>query len=224
MKTHRLIIVVVLILFCFSESFSEERKLRSYYNLKFQKIERQKYRFSCGTAVLATLFTHYYGIPVKEEEIIEEFFKRMVEEKRGISFLDMKKFSNSKGFDAYGYKMNFSGLIEIFNKFNLPIVVHMETDIQREKMKHFSIFVGLIDNFVILKDTFWGNTLLSVNEFLSMWSGYALLIIPPRDSEKVLTRIEKMREKNKKEAEKHVSKFYFYQIESSKIYKHFNRF
>jgi len=224
MKRNRLIILVVLILLSFSESFSKEKKFHSYYDIRFQDIERQKYTFSCGTAVLATLFTQYYGICVKEEEIIEEFFKKMLEEKRGISFLDMKRFSNSKGFDAYGYKMNFSGLVEILNKFNLPIIVHMEIAIKGKKMKHFSLLIGLIDNFVILKDTFWGNTLLSLNEFLSMWKGYALVITPPKGSEEILIHAEKMREKNKKEVEKYVSRIYFYQIQPSKFYKYFNHF
>lgn len=79
---------------CMGEEI-KDRKIRSYWELKFLNIDRQAAEFSCGIAVLATLFTHYFDIPVKEEEITEEFFKKMVEEKRGISFLDMKRFALS---------------------------------------------------------------------------------------------------------------------------------
>lgn len=215
-------LIIILILFWVNESFAETKTIQSYYRLKFKEIERQKYEFSCGTAVLATLFTHYYNIPVKEEEIIDEFFKKMVEEKRGISFLDMKEFSKSKGFDAYGYKLNFSGLVEILSKFNLPIIVHIKMNIQGKEMKHFSLLVGLIDDFVILKDTFWGTTFLSFNKFLSIWTGYVLVIIPPE--EEVLSQIEKKIEKDKKGGEKYVSKIYFYQVQPSRFDRYFDHF
>ena len=85
--------------------FSQDIKIKSFVNLKYQHIDKQMAEFSCGIAVLATLLNYYYSTPTKEEDIAYSFFKKMIEKKRGISFLDMKKFALKKGFNAEGYKM-----------------------------------------------------------------------------------------------------------------------
>ncbi|MEK9150403.1 MAG: cysteine peptidase family C39 domain-containing protein, partial [Candidatus Desantisbacteria bacterium] len=103
-------IFIIFLLLSFSQATA---RIRPYWELKFSDIDKQSAEFSCGVAVLATLFTYYYGIPIKEEGIMDEFFKKMMEEKRGISFLDMKRFALSKGFGAEGYKLNFAGLLEL---------------------------------------------------------------------------------------------------------------
>jgi predicted double-glycine peptidase len=44
-------------------SFSQAQgKIRSYQELRFSDINKQSAEFTCGVAVLATLWTYYYGI------------------------------------------------------------------------------------------------------------------------------------------------------------------
>jgi len=183
-------------------------KIKSFKELKYLDINRQTTEFTCGIAVLSTLF-NYYSMPTTEEEITTEFFKRMVEEKRGITFLDMKKYAVSKGFEVYGYKMNYSGLIKIINETSLPIIVHMKYNFAGQEVKHFSLLIGNIDEWLILDDTEVGKKIISKDKFLSLWTGYAMVIKP--NSEDFLRNAHKKMEKRKTEAHLYVSKIFLYQ-------------
>lgn len=213
-------IFIFIIFFLFSCT-QATAKISSYWELKFSDIDKQSAEFSCGVAVLATLFTYYYSIPIKEEEIMDEFFKKMMEEKRGISFLDMKRFTLSKGFGAEGYKLNFTGLVEIL-KVNLPVIIHTKRVIQRKEELHFSLLVGMVDDYLIFKDTAWGNMLISADDFLSQWTGYALIIRPTEES-KLQETVERI-EKDKEKATGYVSRIYFYQNHPKRFYSSFAHF
>lgn len=217
-------IVISLMLFLLSCP-QARAEIRSYWELRFSNIDQQASEFSCGVAILATLFTYYYDIPVKEEDITDEFFKKMVEEKRGISFLDMKKFAKSKGFEAYGYKMNFAGLMEMLKTLTIPIIVHTRSVVQGKETLHFSLLMGMVDDYFILNDTAFGNILISIDDFLSKWTGYALIISPVKDSKDIL--IEKIAQKIKAErieSTKYVSKIYFYQNHPKRFYNSLSHF
>ncbi len=208
------LIIMNSVLFSSTQCMGEEikdRKIRSYWELRFLNIDQQAFEFSCGVAVLATLFTYYFDIPVKEEEITEEFFKKMIEEKRGISFLDMKRFAISKGFEAYGYKMNSSGLIEMLKATKIPIIVHTRSVVQGKESFHFSLLIGIVDDYFALNDTAFGHIFISIDDFLSKWTGYALIIQPKEGLTEILAKISENIKKEKKEATRYVSKIYFYQ-------------
>jgi len=209
----KVFIFTIFLLLLFSQA---EGRIRPYWELRFSDIDKQSSEFSCGVAALATLFTYYYDIPIKEEEIIDEFFKKMMEEKRGISFLDMKAFALSKGFVAQGYKLNFTGLVEMMKKNNLPIIIHTKRVIQGKEELHFSLLIGMVDGYLVFKDTALGNMLISTDDFLSKWTGYAL-IIRPTDELKLVGTTEKIK-KEKEEARGYVSRIYFYQNHPERFY------
>lgn len=199
-------------------------KIHSYWELKFSNINQQASEFSCGVAVLATLFTYYYDVPVKEEDITDEFFKKMIEEKRGISFLDMKRWAQSKGFETYGYKMNFAGLMEMLKTVTTPIIVHTRSVVQGKESLHFTLLIGIVDDYFILNDTSFGNILISIDDFLSKWTGYALIIIPVKDSKRILEEIAQKIKTKKMESTKYVSKIYFYQNHPKRFYNSLSHF
>lgn len=200
-------------------------EIRSYWELRFSNIDQQASEFSCGVAVLATLFTYYYDIPVKEEDITDEFFKKMIEEKRGISFLDMKRFAKSKGFEASGYKMNFAGLMEMLKTLTIPIIVHTRSVVQGRESPHFTLLMGMVDDYFILNDTAFGNILISIDDFLSKWTGYALIISQVKDSKDILIDgIAQKIKAERMESTKYVSRIYFYQNHPKRFYNSLSHF
>ncbi len=222
-------IIVYLFLFSSRQGIAQEvkdKKIRSYWELKFLNIDQQTSEFSCGVAVLATLFTYYYDIPIKEKDITDEFFKKMIEEKRGISFLDMKKFAISKGFEAYGYKMNFDGLMKMLTTVDLPVIVHTMSVVKDKKLLHFTLLIGMIEDYLILNDTAFGHIVISIDDFLSKWSGYALIISPPKEesSKGILEKVSDGIKKEKERTTRYVSKIYFYQNHPNRFNKSFTGF
>jgi len=208
-----------LLLFLSFNAFSLYSNVKSYWEIKFLEVDRQISEFSCGAAVLATLFTYYFGIPVKEEEILGNIFKKIVEEKRGISFLDMKKFVHNYGFDVYGYRLNFGGLVRVFEENCVPVIVQTKKVFQGKEEFHFSLLVGIVDGYIILKDTSVGNIVVSYYDFLSKWTGYTLLIRP--NIETILINVSNKVKKEKERTAKYVSKIYFYQYHPKRFYNSF---
>ena len=43
---------------------------------RFQKTLHQQYDFSCGSAALATLLTHHYNFPVREQDVFRAMLTR----------------------------------------------------------------------------------------------------------------------------------------------------
>ncbi|MEW6608785.1 MAG: cysteine peptidase family C39 domain-containing protein [bacterium] len=165
---------------------------------------------TCGIAAVDTIFTYYYDIPTKEEDLAKDFFPAMVKEKRGISLLDMKRFAKTMGFEAYGYKTNYSGLFEVIKKNPLPIIVHMKQKTEDKEIAHFSIIAGIVDDYIVLNDTASGNIILGKEDFLSKWTGYLLIIIPPKEAKAIYEKVYERLKEQQEEVIKHVQKIYFY--------------
>lgn len=211
-KSKKMVISIILFLcqICFLNFVSaEDRKIKSYTELKYLNIDKQMAEFTCGVAVLTTLFNFYYGLPITEEKIIEEFLKKMMEEKKGITFLDMKKICANKGFETVGYKMNYAGLLKILKEMSLPLIVHLESDFTGKEVKHFTLLTGVVDDWLILNDTSIGKRVVSKDEFLPLWTGYVMVVNP--GSKGLAEKIYEKLEKQKGEVVKYVSKVDFYQ-------------
>src|SRR5580658_2885474 len=62
--------------------------------LRFRRVVKQAYDFSCGSAALATLLTYHYNYPVLEDSVLKAMFAEGDKEKirkEGFSMLDLKK-------------------------------------------------------------------------------------------------------------------------------------
>ncbi len=82
---------------------------------RFKTTVRQQYDFSCGSAAVATLLTYQYGEPVSEELAFANMFVNGDQAKirqEGFSLLDMKRFLESRGYQADGYELPLSKLEE----------------------------------------------------------------------------------------------------------------
>jgi predicted double-glycine peptidase len=146
--------------------------LKSLKQVRFDATVRQQYDFSCGSAALATLLSHHYGVPVTEQVVFEEMFRNGDQQKirqQGFSLLDMQRFLAARGFRADGFKLPLEKLVES----RLPAVVL----VSEKGYNHFVVIKGLDGDRVLLGDPSSGTRAVSLQRFTAMWSGKLLFVI-----------------------------------------------
>jgi predicted double-glycine peptidase len=104
----------------------------------------------------------------------------------GFSLLDLKRFAQSRGFEADGYEqMTLDNL-----KSSAPLIVPISSN----GNAHFVVFRGVVGDRVVFADPAYGNRVMRVTEFLNSWrSGLGFIVsrrnettvnqIPPRASD-----------------------------------------
>lgn len=131
--------------------------VKSYKELRDEKIIKQDLDYSCGAASLATILTFYYGRETSEEEILQAMDKG----DNKSSFEDMAKALPQFGFKAQGFAASFEQL----SKLKIPVVVYLK----HRKSDHFSIIRGINEKTIWLADPSLGNRTLSKEQFLAMY-------------------------------------------------------
>lgn len=147
----------------------------SMKDIRYRQTIRQQYDFSCGSAAIATLLTHHYGIAVKEEDAFKEMFERGDREKikrDGFSLLDMKNYLEARGFMADGYEARLEALKEA----KIPAIVL----INERGYGHFVVVKGLRDDRVLLGDPSTGVRSMHRADFDRVWKNRILFVIKNR--------------------------------------------
>lgn len=140
--------------------------------LKFEKVVRQQYDFSCGSAALATLLTFHYDHPIDEMTAFNFMYERGDKERiaqSGFSLLDMKRFLESHGYQADGYNSN----LDTLTNAGIPAIAL----INYRGYRHFVVVKGVRDGRVLLGDPALGTRLVAQADFESMWENGVLFII-----------------------------------------------
>lgn len=138
---------------------------------RFQTVIRQQYDFSCGSAALATLLTYHYGRPITEAQAFQAMYEVGDQEtiqKYGFSLLDMKRFLNSVGLRADGFRVPLDKLAQA----NVPAITLINT----KGYKHFVVVKGVRDDVVMVGDPALGMQAIPRDEFEQMWEGVAFII------------------------------------------------
>ena len=148
---------------------------------KFAQVIRQQFDFSCGSAALATLLTFHYEDPIDELEAFDVMYAngdqaRIAE--AGFSLLDMKRFLESRGYQADGYSASLDRLIDA----GIPAIAL----INYRGYSHFVVVKGVRDGRVLVGDPALGARLVPIPEFEEMWENGVLFII--RNKADVATR------------------------------------
>ncbi len=144
-------------------------KPRSLQEMRWDRVVRQQYDFSCGSAAVATLLTYHYQRPTSEDTV----FKSMIDggdreriQAQGFSMLDMKRYLDAQGLRSDGFKMK----LESFLKIGVPGITLVDT----QGYKHFVVVKGLDENTVLVGDPAVGTVPVPKAVFLGMWSGAVL--------------------------------------------------
>lgn len=97
-------------------------EVESYQEKRFSSIMRQQYDFSCGSAAVASLLSYHYEHKVTEAEVFRGMFSLADPDKvrrEGFSMLDMKRYLESEGYLADGFRLPLTGMRE---KVALPAI------------------------------------------------------------------------------------------------------
>lgn len=157
-----------------------------YY--KDKNIVKQKYDFSCGSAVASTILKYYLNLnDVSEEVVLNGLFQvgdlKKIVERKGFSLLDIKKLFEAMGYKATGYKTDILGLISL----GKPAIVAITIG----KYKHFVIFRGVYKEKVFLADPALGNTIVSWEEFQKIWVDNIALVVETENVNENFSKIKK---------------------------------
>src|SRR5450830_1772742 len=147
-------------------------QVTSLKEARFKTTMRQQYDFSCGSAAVATLLTHHYGYPVTEQSVFEEMFARGDQAKirqEGFSLLDMKAYLNAHQFQADGFELPLTKLLES----GLPAIVL----IAENGYHHFVVIKGMRDGRILLGDPSNGTRAVSRSSFEATWVNKLLFVI-----------------------------------------------
>ncbi len=146
--------------------------LTSWKDRKFVGLVRQRTDFSCGAAVMATIFNEAYGRSTTEQQVLVNMLKiadpDIVREK-GFSLLDMKNYALSIGMEAEGYRLEYDKLMGL----NLPSIALLDI----KGYKHFVIIRKAFADRVAVGDPALGNRTMSRKEFEASWNDVIFVIV-----------------------------------------------
>lgn len=144
----------------------------SLKEIRFRHTMRQQYDFSCGSAALATLLSHHYGVKVSEQTIFEQMYLHGDQQKirrEGFSMLDMKRYLATRGMQADGFQLPLEKLSEA----GLPAIVL----IADKGYHHFVVIKGLDRSRVLLGDPSSGTRAMTRAAFDAVWPSKLLFVI-----------------------------------------------
>ncbi len=151
------------------------KRVRSFKDLREEGVILQKLDYSCGAAALATVLSSFFQDQISEDIVIgfifihgqtpEEGLKKYFRRK-GFSLLDLKRFSEFRGYKAAGYKdMTLQDLVEVLQEERVPLLV----SINPFGYHHFVVVRGIQGNRIFLADPALGNITMTLARFESVW-------------------------------------------------------
>ncbi len=147
-------------------------EVKSFRERQFGSVLRQEYDYSCGSAAVASLLSYHYDDPVSEQQVFTAMMAAADVEKvrrEGFSMLDMKRYLETKGYRADGFRLDLAGIRQ---RIALPLIVLMTID----GFRHFVVIKGLSEQEVLIGDPTRGLMIYDHQKFLSQWDGVAFVI------------------------------------------------
>ncbi|QVM89156.1 C39 family peptidase [Pseudomonas entomophila] len=148
------------------------KPVQSIRERKFVDLVQQKTDFSCGAAALATILRQAYWLDVDEEHIIKGMLEHADQDLvrvQGFSMLDMKRYVESLGMRARGYRV----APETLNSIRIPVVVLMDI----RGYKHFVVMQRVDKGWVYIGDPVLGHKRFKVDDFVKGWNGIIFAVI-----------------------------------------------
>ena len=139
--------------------------------LRFRRVVKQDYDFSCGSAAIATLLTYHYDRSTPEDSVLKAMFAVGDQDKirkEGFSMLDMKKYLESLGYRSEGYKVGLDKIAEV----GIPGIVLIKT----RGYLHFVVLKGVRGDQVLVGDSALGTKFMTREKFEEIWNGIFLVI------------------------------------------------
>jgi predicted double-glycine peptidase len=150
-------------------------RITSLKEARFRTTVPQQYDFSCGSAATATLLTYQYGLAVDEKQVFVTMYTHGDQakiRKEGFSLLDMRRYLQSRGFEADGFELP----LEKLSEEGVPAIVLLND----RGYRHFVVVKGLRNGRVLLGDPARGTRAMSRARFEALWDNRVLFVIHNR--------------------------------------------
>lgn len=148
------------------------KPVQSMRERKFANLVQQKTDFSCGAASLATILRQAYWLDVTEAQIIEGMLAHSDQNLvrvQGFSMLDMKRYVESIGMRARGYRVTPETLTSVA----IPVIVLMDI----RGYKHFVVMQKAEKDWVYIGDPVLGHRRFKFDDFVKGWNGIIFAVI-----------------------------------------------
>lgn len=150
--------------------------MRSLLEIRRDRVIVQQWDTSCGAAALATVLTYAFDDALAERVVAQGMLRRTdpirVRVRGGFSLLDMKRFAQSRGFEAQGYR----GL-SVDDLARMPFAI---VPIDEYGNPHFVVVRGKHGDALDIADPAFGNRRMSVERFREVWmDGIGFVITRP---------------------------------------------
>jgi uncharacterized protein len=155
------------------------KNIRSLKDIRGEGVVKQKWDMSCGAAALSTLLTYEFKDNTPESAIVVWILHRVdpirVRSRGGFSLLDLKRFSQARGYSAEGYTgMSIEELAQQKTAVIVPIRV--------KGFDHFIVVRRISEGRLDVADPGFGNLTMTVDHFQGIWKdGIVFVVHPPTD-------------------------------------------
>ncbi|EDP6839860.1 cysteine peptidase family C39 domain-containing protein [Campylobacter upsaliensis] len=172
------ILKIVLVMTLLPLFLKAEFVVKSYQEIKNEKVIRQNYEESCGAASLATLINILDDSNLTESDLLKAMSGQQLYTDM-VSFADLNDAVKKLGFQSKSYKIDRKILENIMS---VPILVKIEDD---PRFPHFVVIINHKGNYLQIFDPSYGEYISSKREFYSVWDrynkgGFALIINPKK--------------------------------------------
>ncbi|EAK1189305.1 peptidase C39 [Campylobacter upsaliensis] len=172
------ILKIVLVMTLLPLFLKAEFVVKSYQEIKNEKVIRQNYEESCGAASLATLINILDDSNLTESDLLKAMSGQQLYTDM-VSFADLNDAVKKLGFQSKSYKIDRKILESIMS---VPILVKIEDD---PRFPHFVVIINHKGNYLQIFDPSYGEYINSKREFYSVWDrynkgGFALIINPKK--------------------------------------------
>jgi len=154
-------------------------QVESVRDQRFHNVVSQTLDYSCGAAAMATLLRYHYDDPVTEPEIVREMVQNGDREKirrEGFSLLDLKKYSQRRGYETKGFSIG----PEMLERLAIPSITLVHT----RGFSHFVVLKGARGGIVYLADPALGQRNLTTDEFVAEWDKVVFFVAAKRSGDK----------------------------------------
>ncbi len=159
-----------------------------YRTLRYTGVVSQTNQFTCGPASLATLLTYFYGQPATETEMLQLALAAEPQYKEGFTLLTLKQILKSRGLESKGYRLTPAQLADYFAQGGLPVLLH-----GTKPSLHYLIAVGTAGDYILLRDPAWGESIMAIDELVTVKGFAGTVLIPLPEPEKAGVAAENQR-------------------------------
>ena len=150
-------------------------KVTSLKEARYATTVPQQYDFSCGSAALGSVLQYGYGIETDEQEMIRRMMvgvdpRQVVQ--NGFSMLDMKRYVETLGLRAHGFKIEPDALYRL----QMPVIALLDL----KGYKHFVVVKGADAGRVFVADPALGHRVMNERDFVEGWNGIVLAVVGDR--------------------------------------------